>query len=132
MNNEIWYAWRYTEDSFPRNDGEYLCYTEDGYYIICKFSNYLYDIDSNDFCDGGEKGFYRGNSALGYQRYDAILCWTHLPRSPKTPIKMSDDAGDEWYCCLRCERFIQRKIANSRHEIKYCPYCGTPLHWRHK
>lgn len=83
MNNEIWYGWHFTEDEFPHNDGSYLCYTEDGYYIICKFSNHLYDIDSNDFCDGGEKGFYRGNSTLGYQRYDAILCWTHLPRSQK-------------------------------------------------
>ena len=133
MNDEIWYEWHFTEESFPRNDGSYLCYTEDGYYIICKFSNHLYDIDSNDFCDGGEKGFYRGNSTLGYQRYDAILCWTYLPRSPKIPIKISGDTKeteDEWYYCPHCERFIQKEINNSGHEIKYCPYCGTQLHWR--
>ena len=48
MNNKIWYEWHFTEEGFPRNDGSYLCYTEDGYYIICKFSNHLYGIDSND------------------------------------------------------------------------------------
>lgn len=74
--------WYYTKQKLPEKEGLYLCYTEDGFYVLCKFSNNLYDIDGFDLCDGGKRGFYRGNPTVGFRRYNAIEYWTCLPEPP--------------------------------------------------
>lgn len=74
--------WYYTKQKLPEKEGLYLCYTEDGFYVLCKFSNNLYNIDGFDLCDGDKRGFYRGNSTVGFRRYNAIKYWTCLPEPP--------------------------------------------------
>lgn len=74
--------WYYTKQKLPEKEGLYLCYTEDGFYVLCKFSNNLYNIDGFDLCDGDKRGFYRGNSTVGFRRYNAIEYWTCLPEPP--------------------------------------------------
>lgn len=90
--------WYYVNQKLPEKDGFYLCYTEDGFYVLCKFSNNLYDIDGFDLCDGDKRGFYRGNSTVGYHRYNALRCWAHLPEPPSVlrhdPAKQA--LVDEW------------------------------------
>lgn len=45
---------------------------------------------------------------------------------PKKPINCS---GRDWYLCPNCLRTIKKRIEDSDHDIKFCPFCGQRLKW---
>ena len=45
---------------------------------------------------------------------------------PRKPI--SCDCRD-WYLCPNCLRAIKKRIEDSDHDIKFCPFCGQALNW---
>ena len=48
---------------------------------------------------------------------------------PKKPIRHND--GD-WYFCPDCLCAIKKRIEDSKHDIKFCPFCGTAFAWSKK
>lgn len=46
---------------------------------------------------------------------------------PKKPISCD---GRDWYLCPNCLRAIKKRIEDSDHDIKFCPFCGKALGWR--
>ena len=45
---------------------------------------------------------------------------------PKKPTSCN---GRDWYCCPNCLRAIKKRIEDSDHDIKFCPFCGQALDW---
>ena len=37
--------------------------------------------------------------------------------------------GRDWYFCPDCLRAIKKRIEDSDHDIKFCPFCGKALDW---
>lgn len=35
----------------------------------------------------------------------------------------------KWYFCPDCLRLIKKRIEDSPHDIKFCPFCGQTLDW---
>ena len=35
----------------------------------------------------------------------------------------------KWYLCPDCLRLIKKRIEDSPHDIKFCPFCGQTLDW---
>lgn len=50
----------------------------------------------------------------------------------QTPKKPKKHGYGKWYFCPDCLRLVKKRIEDSSHDIKFCPFCGQALDWSDK
>lgn len=78
-------------------------------------------INHMEFCE------QKGEGYLGETLESLKTAISSLEKQiPKKPTRSNHEG---WYFCPNCFCAIKQRIEDSKHDIKFCPFCGQALNW---
>lgn len=68
---------------------------------------------------------FLGKVQFNVPQYHAVIkaLEKQIPKKPKK------HGYGKWYFCPDCLRLIKKRIEESSHDIKFCPFCGQAFDW---